>query len=313
MTTDTLSRGIQYDELAEEWLSRKASLSRQGKIKASTVKSYRARILLSMDYLGVTTLVNEIGFKELDSFATSCDKSPKTVAEALRCVKELLTWAYHRGDLSILPQFPRFSVSNDDMEMRGTVNKQTQEEILDRIRENEWQRAPRKYIACKMLATYVNIRPGELRDVRERDYDRETGHLTIRRHKTSRTVPKVVRLLDSDRGLLNSLPQGLPEVPLFRYDKPFSTVLAGDSFGVGALYRCWKRAAISVGHSGVDLYGGTRHSSCIALYKEVGLSPEQIRRASGTRTSRAFMRYLPLDIEDIAEIHGMAEPGRDEC
>lgn len=307
--TDTTCRGIQYDELAEKWLSKKSSLSRQGKIKESTVKSYRARILLSMDYLGVTTLVNEIGFKEIESFAIDCDRSPKTVSECLRCIRELLTWAYHRGDLPNLPNFPKFSVSNDDMRMRKTVDKQSQARILDKIKENEWERAPRKYIACKMLATYVNIRPGELRNIKEKDLDLSTGYLTIREHKTSRHVPKVVKLLDRDRQLLEGIPRGLPEEPLFRYDKPFGTVLAGDAFGIGALYRCWKRAAISVGHSGVDLYGGTRHSSCIALYKEVGLSPEQIRRASGTRTSRAFMRYLPLDIEDIAEIHSLAEPG----
>jgi integrase len=265
-----------------------------------------------MEYLGVTTLVTEIGFKEIESFTTRCERSPKTIYETLRCIRELLTWAYRRGDLPKMPRFPRYSVAANDMQMRDTVTKEEQVTILEKIRENEWERAPRKYIACKMLATYVNIRPGELREVKERDYDRDTGVLTIRHHKTSRTTPKVVKLLDSDRGLIQGLPRGLPEQPLFRYDESYNTVLAGSPFGVGALYRCWKRAAISVGHGGVDLYGGTRHSSCIALYKEVGLSPEEIRRASGTRTSRAFMRYLPLDVEDIAKIHGMAEPGRGE-
>jgi integrase len=192
--------------------------------------------------------------------------------------------------------------------MRQTVSKQEQADILERIKENEWERAPRKYIACKMLATYVNIRPGELRNVKERDYNHETGYLTIRKHKTSKAVPKVVRLLDSDRALLAGLPKGFPDLPLFRYDKSYGNIRMGDGFGEGSLYRCWKTAAISLGHRGVDLYGGTRHSSCIALYKEVGLSPEQIRRASGTRTSKVFMRYLPLDVEDVAEIHRHAEP-----
>jgi integrase len=264
-----------------------------------------------MEYLGVTTLVTEIGFKEIESFTIRCERSPKTIYETLRCIRELLTWAYRRGDLPKMPRFPRYSVTANDMQMRNTVTKEEQVTILEKIRENEWERAPRKFIACKMLATYVNIRPGELRNIKEKDFDRDTGILTIREHKTSRTKAKLVKLLDSDRRLIRSLPEGLPEVPLFRYDKPFGTVLAGSPFGKGALYRCWKRAAISVGHGGVDLYGGTRHSSCIALYKEVGLSPEQIRRAAGTRSTKVFMRYLPLDVEDIATIHGMAEPGRD--
>jgi integrase len=312
MATTTCSRGLQYDELVEKYLSKKASVSRQGKIKEATVRTYRARLLLTMEYVGVTTLVADIGYEEIESFLVQCDKSQKTISEAYRCLREVFMWGYNIGSIETLPRFPQFSCPNDAMRMRETVDKGTQTKILCRIHENEWERAPRKYLACKMLATYVNIRPGELRNVRERDYDPETGYLTIRRHKTGQNIPKVVKLLDRDRRLLEGLPRGVPEDHLFRYDKPFGTVLAGDSFGVGALYRCWKRAAVSLGHSGVDLYGGTRHSSCIALYKEVGLSPEQIRRASGTRTSKAFMRYLPLDVEDVAEIHKLAEPGRSE-
>jgi integrase len=310
MQTTTSSTGVQFDELTEAFLDKKMVLSRKGKIKASTVKSYRHRLLLAMEYVGVTTLVNDIGYKELESFVDSCEKSPKTIAESFRCVKELFTWAYHRGDISSLPRFPRYSVSNDDMQLRKTIDKKTQTLVLSQLHKNEWKRAPRKYIACKMLATYVNIRPGELRLVKERDYDRDSGVLTIREHKTSRTTPKTIKLLASDRHLLGSLPKGDAEDYLFRYDHAVSTAPSGAPFGKRSLYRSWKRACKQVGVSGVDLYGGTRHSSAVALYKEQGLSPEQIRRATGTRTSKAFMRYLPLDLEDVAEIHSLAEPGR---
>jgi integrase len=294
--------------VCDAFLSNKDALSRKGRIKEASVKSYRARLLLALTHIGPSTLVTKVGFKEIESFILQCDRSPKTVAESLRVLREMLVWAYHCGDLPKLPRFPKFTVTENDMQMRETVSKQEQADILERIKENEWERAPRKYIACKMLATYVNIRPGELRNVKEKDFDRTNGLLIIRHHKTSRTKPKLVKLTDSDRRVLAGLPRGFPELPLFRYDKSYSNVRMGDGFGEGALYRCWKRAAVSVGHGGVDLYGGTRHSSCIALYKEVGLSPEQIRRASGTRTSKVFMRYLPLDVEDVAEIHRHAEP-----
>jgi integrase len=299
---------LTLDRVCDEFLSNKDALSRRGKIKESTVKSYRARLLLALFHIGPSTLVTKVGFREIESFILNCDRSPKTVGESFRCLKEMLTWAYHCGDLPKMPRFPKFSVTENDMRMRKTITKTQQVDILAKIKENEWERAPRKYIACKMLATYVNIRPGELRNVRERDYNRETGYLTIRRHKTSSHIPKVIKLVRSDRALLNGLPRGFPDLPLFRYDKSYSNVKVGDGFGEGALYRCWKEAAVSLGHSRVDLYGGTRHSSCIALYKEVGLSPEEIRRASGTRTSKVFMRYLPLDVEDVAEIHRHAEP-----
>lgn len=310
MNTTTSSMGVQFDELTETFLSKKMGLFRKGQIEEATVKSYRARLLLAMEYVGVTTLVDDIGYKELEYFIDTCERAPKTIAESLRCIREMFVWAYHRGDLQTLPRFPRFSVSNDSMRMRKTVDKESQVKILDQVRRNEWERAPRKYIACKMLATYVNIRPDELRLVKEGDYDRSTGILTIRKHKTSKTKPKEVKLLDSDRSLFEELPQGNSDDYLFRYDTERTSVQKDARFGKRSVYRAWKRACKELGIVGVDLYGGTRHSSAISLYKDAGLSPEQVRRATGTRTSRAFMRYLPLDLEDVAEIHSLAEPGR---
>ena len=50
------------------------------------------------------------------------------------------------------------------------------------------------------------------------------------------------------------------------------------------------RACKNVGVEGVDLYGGTRHSTLTALGEF--LSPEEVKRGSLHKTNKALERYL---------------------
>jgi uncharacterized protein Yka (UPF0111/DUF47 family) len=52
---------------------------------------------------------------------------------------------------------------------------------------------------------------------------------------------------------------------------------------------------------GVDLYGGTRHSSAIALRKY--RTPEEIRRATMHSTNKAFERYFRIESDDLRDIY----------
>jgi hypothetical protein len=51
---------------------------------------------------------------------------------------------------------------------------------------------------------------------------------------------------------------------------------------------------------GVDLYGGTRHSTVTALAKEV--AEKNAKKASGHDTSAAFYRYYQYQDDDTFEI-----------
>jgi hypothetical protein len=68
------------------------------------------------------------------------------------------------------------------------------------------------------------------------------------------------------------------------------------------LYKWWKKACLNLKIDGVDLYGGTRHSSTTALLKY--FSPEEIRK-SGTlhTTNRAFDRYLQINTNASKKIY----------
>ena len=94
---------------------------------------------------------------------------------------------------------------------------------------------------------------------------------------------------------------GFPRSYFFRHDDSKSGVKKGQKFGEKYFYKWWKRACENLGIEGVDLYGGTRHSSAVALRKD--FSPEQIKQGTMHQTNKAFERYFRIGADDIREIY----------
>jgi hypothetical protein len=109
--------------------------------------------------------------------------------------------------------------------------------------------------------------------MRERDVDAKAGLFFVLHTKEGKE--KLVPMLDEDKELVKSLPIGFPDLPFFRHAPGVSGCKAGQPFGEKYLYKWWKRACDNLGINGVDLYGGTRHSTATALREF--LSPEQIK------------------------------------
>jgi hypothetical protein len=86
----------------------------------------------------------------------------------------------------------------------------------------------------------------------------------------------------------------IPELLYFRHPSGVKGATAGEPFGARYLYKWWKKACADLKIEGVDLYGGTRHSTTTALGEH--LSPEQIQDATG-HASKAFRRYFQGDRE----------------
>ena len=135
--------------------------------------------------------------------------------------------------------------------------------------------------------------------IKEGDFDLGLGVVVIPypKEKKAKTVP----LLEEDIELLRSLPRGLPDLYFFRHGGGLQGVRAGQRFGEKYLYKWWKRACDNLGIDGVDLYGGTRHSSARALREFC--SPEEIRRATMHATNKAFERYFQIEIEDVRRVY----------
>jgi hypothetical protein len=117
--------------------------------------------------------------------------------------------------------------------------------------------------------------------------------------------PKLVPMIDEDVEILKSMPRGLPSLYFFRHVNGVSGVSGGQQFGNKYFYKWWKKACENLKIEGVDLYGGTRHSSTTALREFY--SPEQIR-SSGTlhTTNKAFDRYLQIQTDDAKNIYQKA-------
>ena len=71
------------------------------------------------------------------------------------------------------------------------------------------------------------------------------------------------------------------------------------------MYKWWKKACENLGIEGIDLYGGTRHSSARALREFC--SPEQIKKASMHSTNAAFEIYFQLELDDVKNIYEMTK------
>ena len=65
----------------------------------------------------------------------------------------------------------------------------------------------------------------------------------------------------------------------------------GEQFGPKYFKKWWDKACENLGIKGVDLYGGTKHSTATALGELH--TPEEIKRGgTGSATNKAFERYF---------------------
>jgi len=205
--------------------------------------------------------------------------------------------AMRRGEVPDLPEVP-FKLG-----WRNTITRDTQDHVIKKVVTLTGDVNPRIGIAIRFLATYVNVRPGELIQVREGDINLDRKRITLRKETTKEGQEKYIFLLDEDVELLRSLPRAFPNLPFFRHFKGNGAAKPGQQFGHDYLYRWWKRACKEVGVEGVDLYGGTRHSTVIYL-REQGYTPEEIKRASMHSTNKAFERYLQVTANELTPIYG---------
>ena len=274
-----------FDKLAEKFLARKNIRYTQWFRPA--LKAWGCRNIKTITYADIEDLLDTL--EHLSS---------KTRYDMVAALKTFWRRLVKRSEISFdqMPDFPDVKYS---MKLRKVIDKDTQNRILDWIYEHTWKDNPRIYIGVLFLSTYINVRPNELRNIKEKDIDLKNGRILIARPKEKR--PKFLWLLKDDVRLCYSIPKGFPEVYFFRHIKGNGGAKPGQQFGKDYLYRWWKKACANIGVEGVPLYPGTRHSSAISLRKQS--SPESIKRAMGTRSNKAFERYLQVTGDELRDIY----------
>jgi integrase len=290
-----------FENLALSWLKHK---EKEG---VSCMRNLSGHMAKAMAHWGNMN-IKEIGYAEIEDFLfsdtllnekTGEPLSDKTRANIKATLHSFWVWLRKRQILNVA-QIPEFPEVKFELKWRKVINKDTQEAILNEIHRLTYHINPKIWIGIKWLMTYISIRPIELLHIREEDFDLNLGVVNVRYNKERK--PKIVPLLDEDIELVRSFPRGLPHLYFFRHGKRKGVHANKQGrFGKDYLYKWWRTACRDLGIEGVDLYGGTRHSSARALREY--FSPEQIRRATMHSTNVAFERYFKLELRDVRSVY----------
>jgi len=242
-----------------------------------------------------------LGYGQLEDFLQALQGQSvgaKTQKNIFTTLHAFWVWCHKREGITV----PEFPVIKYELGWRNTISKETQQAIIAEVKRISWDVNPKIWLGIKWLATYYEIRPLEMIGIKEKDIGYDTGTVQIRHTKTGDS--RIVYFLSEDLELASRFGPAFPDLHFFRHIKGNGAVRPGQGFGKDYLYKWWKKGTALLGIEGVDLYGGTRHSTVRHLAQQY--TPEQIKRG-GWRTNKAFDRYLgPAEQDQKREMYRVA-------
>jgi integrase len=286
---------------ADHWLNK----VKVRQLKRQSLVTYTGYINRAVDRWGNRNIKN-ITNGDIEDFLLDDHKnrygdtiSSKTRHEMKSVLVQFWKWVVRREKLVEMPEFPEIGF---EMGFREIVDINTQTAIIDKVKELSWSLNPKIWWGIKILSENPNVRPGELRDIKEGDIQLKLNRIQIKRMKErGRIKGKFILLEDQDIQFLRTIPKGLPDIYFFRHKEGAQGVKSGERFGVSYFNKWWKKACAVLGVEGVTLYSGTKHSTVTAL-SDI-LSPEEIRRGGSEHsTSSAFDRYLVPNAKDKLKV-----------
>lgn len=255
--------------------------------KPKTAHNMKPHIQRAQDYFQDRN-VKDLKCGDFEDFLKGLELSDKTKNNIVGTLKVFYRWMKRRQDIFEVPEFPKVDYV---LGYRKTVDKDTQRAIIDEVKRI----APVKvYLGIKWLATYFSVRPAEMMSLKEGDIDVADGYLYFPHPKERRF--KSVPLISDDVELLKTFTFLFPSSTFFRHDGGLQGTAKDQAYGEKYFYKWWKIACSNLGIEGVDLYGGTRHSTVRALRKH--FSPESLKEAAMSSTNKAFERYLGKATDD---------------
>jgi hypothetical protein len=242
--------------------------------------------------------IKTFSYGDFEDYLFSLKVGEKTRSNHRSCIHDFFMWLAKREDIQ-MPQIPKI---NYELGWRNIVDIETQQAIINKVKEISHDINPKIWIGIQWLATYVSIRPFELRELQEKHIN-VNGYFVIPHPKEKK--PKIIPMLPEDIELYKSFPIGMPDLYFFRHDGATGTAKPGARFGKNFLYKYWIKACKALRIAGVDMYGGTRHSKTTALGDY--FSKEELRE-HGTlhSTNKAFDRYLQTESKASIKIYEKA-------
>ena len=228
--------------------------------------------------------IKTLSFGDIQDFLFSSRfTNSKYRADAASFLNHFFDWVVDSEEIK-KPKIPKVKF---ELGWRTITDLETQQKIIDEVR---WI-APEPKIAfgIELLSTYNALRPGDLRRIGEKDY--KNGLIRIEHPTKLINKAKLVQLLPEHAEQWEAL-QGdaipLPTLPYFRHESR-SGVKPGSLYGKDLFYKWWVKACKNLGVEGLDLYGGTRHTTTTAIAQLV--DEASAKKSSGHVTNKAFERY----------------------
>ncbi len=221
-------------------------------------------------------------------------KNDKTRANACSCLRDFFAWVQDCEEI----KSPKLPVCKFVLGLRNVTDWETQEIIIDKVKDISYQVNPKIWFGIVLLATYTALRPDDLRRINEADFNPQYGIITIHKPTKSDNNFKIIRLVPEHAEIwseLKSKHPGLPHMPFFRHIGGIPGTAPDSQFGPKYFKVWWDKACKIVGLSGVDLYGGTRHTTTTELARVAG--QDNAKKASGHLTNKAFARYCQAQDE----------------
>ncbi|MBC2716454.1 MAG: hypothetical protein HF978_14210 [Desulfobacteraceae bacterium] len=269
---------------AEKWLN----------IKKSTVKpkswnnlnNYMAKAIKAWHQANVKI----INFAMIEDFLfdPATTGNDKTRSNIKSCLNDFFTWLKKRENIPV-PEMPD---CNFELGWRKYTDLETQSLILDQIKRLTYHVNKKIWFGVELLASYPELRPDDLRRIAEADFNPEFSTITIHTPTKKKNKFKVIKLIPEHAVTWKSLKNersGLPNMPFFRHVDGIKGCKAESIFGEKYLYKWWIKACEALNISGLDLYGGTRHTTTTELARIAGR--DNAKKATGHDTNRAFERY----------------------
>ncbi len=288
-----------FATLAPKYLERKKGLKSYGKICHDINKA--------AEHFGAMNM-REISGGMLDDYlyGLKCDDgssmSDKTRANHCSRLHDFWKWCLARGDVLTLAEFPTFPHIEYELAYRKIITWEVQEQVLAKVKEMTWEKNPKIWFGCDLLATYTALRPDDLRRLNENSMD-DAGWLTIYNPTKKKNKFKYIRLHEDHVGHWKSLQKlfpALPEIPFFRHHgRVRGTTKTGIIFGENVFYLAWQKACEAMNLKGVPLYPGTKHTTASETAKLMG--SDRAKNASGL-SNKAFERYCQVENSDAFEV-----------
>ena len=287
-------------------LSRKYLEIKKQTVKHKTYKNLNNYMERVRTFFGDVN-VKSIGYGDIeDFFVSQKGVSEKTKYNIKSCLNNFWSWLVKR---QVIPKedMPEFPIIKYTLKYRNIITKETQKDIINEVQRISYNANPKIWLGIKLLATYVSIRPGELINLKEWQIKTDAKVFIVNEKKENEA--KMIPMIEEDAALIEEIRKQCdnnePDMFFFRHLKDVNRARKDQKFGDKYLYKWWKKACKNLGIEDIDLYGGTKHSSCTALSKH--LSPEQIKIGTGHKTNKAFERYYQSSSKDMLNVYKQAQ------